>query len=560
MGRTRRAVDAEVVLGALGVAVHVTDATGTVVAANPAAADLAGDPPVGRHEHVAFGHAGTDAGCPLCLARAAALGIPAIGQAAGDPIEIVATALADGGAVVATRPAPVPTSPSARRLPAALHDPVTDLPTRVPFLDTLSLATGRLDGRRGGLAVLVVDLDRFKAVNDSLGHEAGDRLLADAAVRLRGVLRPSDTLARIDTGDFAVLCESVSDEAGARHLAERLLDVFSAPFVLPGGEVFSGARVGIAVTCEEVPAEDLLRDATAATTVAKNGNRGRIEVFEDAMRATALRRRSLENDLRRAVERDELRVHFQPKVALHNRRVVGLEALVRWEHPEKGMVSPADFIPLAEESGLVVPIGEWIIGEACRIVAPWRRTKAGGHLLLAVNVSPLQLGKESLTNAIVNALEQTRTPPSQLCLEITEASLVDDVDRAAKAMHELKELGVQLAIDDFGAGHASFGYLRQFPANLLKIDKSFVDGVSLTAEGQSIVASVVNLAHSLGMSTIAEGVERSDQAAALRRMGCDMGQGYWFARPGPADVIGPLVVSDAPLGDPSPAGRTPVRA
>jgi diguanylate cyclase (GGDEF)-like protein len=481
-----------------------------------------------------------------------------LGEAADEAIEITATHLPDGNAVVISRLAPMPAAPTARRTPAALHDPITELPTRVPFLDAVGVATTRLAAAGGGVSVLVIDLDDFKAVNDSLGHEAGDRLLADAAARLRAALRPSDTLARIETGDFAVLCESVTDETAARVLADRLLDVFSAPFMLPGGEVFCGARCGIALASAELPAEDLLRDATAASGVAKRKGPGTIEVFAESMRATALRRRSLENDLRKALDRDELRVHFQPKVALHNRRVVGLEALVRWDHPDRGMVSPADFIPLAEETGLVVPIGEWILREACRIVAPWRKKKAGGHLLLAVNVSPVQLSRPSLAETISEVLESTKTPPSQLCLEITEASLVADIDGAAKAMHELKALGVQLAIDDFGAGHASFGYLRQFPANLLKIDKSFVDGVSQTAEGQSIVASVVSLAHSLGMSTVAEGVERSDQAAALRRMGCDMAQGYWYARPGPAEVIGPLVVSDAPLGDPS-TSRTPAR-
>jgi diguanylate cyclase (GGDEF)-like protein len=551
-------LDAEAVLTALGVPVHVTDTKGVVTWANTAATELGGGAPVGRPEHEAFGHAGADQGCTLCLARSAGLGLPVVGQAGAEAVEVTASSLADGSTVVATRVAVASAAPLARRTPGALHDAITDLPTRVPFLDAVNLACARLASTGGGLAVLVLDLDGMKDVNDSLGHEAGDRLLADAAARLRAALRPTDTLGRIETGDFAVLAELVPDEPTSRILAERLLDVFTAPFELPGGEVFCGARVGIALARAEVAAEDLLRDATAASSVAKRSGAGRIEVFAESMRATALLRRSLENDLRRALDRGELRVHFQPKVALHNRRVVGLEALVRWEHPERGMVSPADFIPLAEETGLVVPIGEWVLWEACRIVSPWRRRKTGGHLLLAVNVSPVQLGRPTLATTIASALQESGTPPSQLCLEITEASLVGDVDGAAKAMHELKELGVQLAIDDFGAGHASFGYLRQFPANLLKIDKSFVDGVSQTAEGQSLVASVVSLAHSLGMSTIAEGVERSDQAAALRRMGCDMGQGYWFARPGPADVIGPLVVSDAPLGD--TAARTPARA
>jgi diguanylate cyclase (GGDEF)-like protein/PAS domain S-box-containing protein len=421
----------------------------------------------------------------------------------------------------------------------AQHDVLTRLPNRSLFVDHLGQAIERRAGTPGEVAVVFVDLDNFKVINDSLGHGAGDRLLTVVAERLAGVLREGDVVARFGGDEFTLLLRDVVDEAHALQICERLAAVLQPPVVLDGEQRFLTASFGLTVTGpRESSADELLRDADAAMYRAKAQGKARCELFDDALRSEVVERLDLETGLRHALERDELRLVYQPEVDLTSGRIVAVEALLRWAHPVHGIVSPAKFIPIAEQSGLIVPIGAWVAREACAAAASWRRTPAGEDLTVAVNLSPRQLGSIDLLDDISLALDEAGLEPSALCLEITETALMADMRSATETLQRLKALGVRLAIDDFGIGYSSLMHLKNLlPVDLLKIDKSFVDGLMEHGADRAIVAAVINLAAALGVDAIAEGVETREQAAALRSMSCGLAQGYHFARPvAPAEI------------------------
>jgi diguanylate cyclase (GGDEF)-like protein/PAS domain S-box-containing protein len=444
-----------------------------------------------------------------------------------------------------------------RRLELAANaDALTGIPNRARFIELLreSVAIWPPNGRQ--VAVLFLDLDNFKVINDSLGHGAGDRLLAETARRLERVLRPGDSLARFGGDEFTICLGDIADEDHALRIAERLMGMLRPPFVLDGERRYLTASVGLTLTDDPgADPEDLLRDADAAMYRAKELGKARCEVFDDSMRKRAVERLELESSLRGALERDELRLLYQPKVELTGERIAGVEALLRWEHPVHGTIPPLKFIPLAEQSGLIVPIGAWVIREACRKAANWQNEFGRRDLIIAVNLSPRQLGSTELVDTVRTALDETGLPPSTLCLEVTESALMADVAAAAETLAELKALGVRLAVDDFGVGHASLKQLKQLlPVDMLKIDKSFVDGLTTDVEDRAIVEAVIILAASLGLETVAEGVEHADQADALRDLHCQLAQGYHFSRPVTPDAISALLDAEpAQVGAPDGA-------
>jgi len=420
----------------------------------------------------------------------------------------------------------------------ALHDPLTELPNRALFLDRLALALARLRRRQSSMAVLFADVDRFKVVNDSLGHDAGDRLLVALARRLRDVLRPGDTLARFGGDEFAVLCEDVP-QGDVIGIAERMMDALAEPFTAVGREVFVSVSLGIAVARDpDQRPEALLRDADAAMYLAKDRGRARFEIFDEAMRDKSTERLLLENALRRAPERGELRALYQPIVRLADGSMVGAEALVRWDHPERGLLEASQFVPLAEETGIIVPLGSWMLTEACREAVSWGGD--GRAPAVSVNLSARQLSQPDLVDTVDQALRQTGLDADHLWLEITESVLMEDADTAVEALRRLRALGVHLCVDDFGTGYSSLAYLRRFPVDALKVDRSFVAGLGEDPEDSAIVEAVVSMAHSLRLSVVAEGVETEEQLARLRDLGCELAQGFYFAAPLPPSALDPL--------------------
>ncbi|MFN8038605.1 MAG: EAL domain-containing protein [Acidimicrobiales bacterium] len=429
----------------------------------------------------------------------------------------------------------------------ATHDPLTGLPNRTLLLDRLGVAIDRAVRRGGRVAVLFLDLDHFKVVNDSLGHALGDRLLVAIAERLKVALRPDDTIARFGGDEFVVLCEELHGRADAIAIADRVNAAVSGPFVIDDVEVFVGMSIGIAFPDrlgDDLDPATLIRDADAAMYRAKERGRGRWEVFDNAMRASAVDRLDIENALRRAIERRELRVFYQPVVHLGTGGIVGVEALLRWEHGERGLLLPGDFITVAEETGLIVPFGTWVLEQACRQLVRWQTAHPDlPRLSVAVNLSGRQLGHPKLVDDIGEVLSDTGIDPAQVELEITESVLMDDVEMSEETLQRLKALGVRLAVDDFGTGYSSLSYLRRFPVDLLKVDRSFVDGLGSDPSDSAIAAAVITLAHTLGLEAVAEGVETETQLAELRRLECDTAQGFLLARPAPGDVIGELLAS-----------------
>ncbi|HEY3239215.1 MAG TPA: EAL domain-containing protein [Acidimicrobiia bacterium] len=416
----------------------------------------------------------------------------------------------------------------------ALHDPLTGLSNRALLMDRLGQALDRQQRSGGLVAVLFIDLDRFKAVNDSLGHATGDQLLVAVASRLRHVLRPTDTVARLGGDEFAVVCDHLEDEADVADIAERLRRALVAPVTIDGQDVKTSASIGVALARSPgASPEDLLRDADTAMYQAKGGGRNRFEIFEPGMRARSVARRGLAEELRLALERNELRVFYQPEVDLTDESVTGMEALVRWQHPSRGLLAPSEFIQVAEETGLVVPLGEWVLREACQEMA--RRSGAPGQegARVSVNLSARQLGQAGLVDTVRNVLRQTGLAPTRLCLEITESGLMDDVEHALGALVDLKALGIHLAIDDFGTGYSSLSYLRRFPVDVVKLDRSFVAGLGADPAATAIVAAALNLSHALGFGVVAEGVETKEQLVTLRALRCDRAQGYFWSRPVP---------------------------
>ncbi len=426
----------------------------------------------------------------------------------------------------------------------ALHDPLTGLPNRLLFLDRLGQATERQRRRRDTLTgVLALDLDRFKLVNESLGHRAGDELLAAAAPRLRQAVRSSDTVARFSGDEFGILLEDITCEQDAIDMAERIAAVFARPFVLGGDEHFVTTSIGIALAEGGERAEDLLRDADAAMHRAKERGGARYELFDEALRGRALTRLRVENDLRRALERDELTLHYQPLISLHDREMVSVEALVRWDHPERGRISPVDFIPVAEENGLIEPIGRWVLEHACRQAAEWYRERPDARpLTMSVNLSAVQVANRGLIETVAAALRISGLDPSCLALELTESMLVSDNEELSETLVALKALGVRLVLDDFGTGYSSLSYLTRLPLDALKVDRSFVDGLGTESRDTAVTEAIVAMSRALSLRVVGEGAETEQQVAELARLGCDLVQGFHFSRPVPAEEITRMLV------------------
>jgi diguanylate cyclase (GGDEF)-like protein/PAS domain S-box-containing protein len=413
----------------------------------------------------------------------------------------------------------------------AFHDGLTGLANRTLFAERVEHALAR--SGPGDLAILFIDLDDFKNVNDSLGHAAGDQLLVAAARRLQGCLRPADTAARLGGDEFAVLLERVTDAEAAETVAGRILDMLHRPFGLNGRTIPIKSSIGVAVAQPgALDVDELLRNADVAMYAAKAGGKDRFELFRPDMHADMLQRLELEAELRHATDRGELVLHYQPIVELVSGRITRVEALVRWNHPTRGLLPPLAFIPLAEERGMIGPIGRWVLLEACQQARRWQdRFPDAPPLALHVNLSGRQLEEQSLVDEVVQALEASRLVPRLLTLEITETVLMTDIETMSRRLRELKGLGVLLAIDDFGTGYSSLSYLRRFPIDMLKIDKAFVDGIGRGREDTALVHAIINLSHTLQLHTVAEGIEQPEQAAQLAALGCQDGQGYHFARP-----------------------------
>jgi diguanylate cyclase (GGDEF)-like protein len=425
------------------------------------------------------------------------------------------------------------------------HDPLTELPNRVMLIEQLTdaLARARTRTTPRPVGIVLMDLDHFKIVNDSLGLPAGDELFAVVAQRVERVLRAGDTVARLGGDELAIVCNDAHGERDAVVVAERVRSVLAEPIMLETGEVFLTASIGVALTtgADDTP-ERLLRDVNIAMFAAKKLGRGRIEVFHESMRELAVERLEIEGALRRALVRNEFRVHYQPLVRFDSSEVIGFEALVRWEHPERGLLVPDDFLAVAEETGLIVPIGAWVLREACLQAASWAgESTYDSPLAVSVNVSGRQLADDELLATVQAALANAHLDPTLLVLEITESTLMADRDRAIAVLRQLTDLGVKVGIDDFGTGQSSLGYLRALPVHSLKIDSSFVDGLGRDPEGAAIVSAVVHLGHALGLSVTAEGVETIQQLSELRALGCDLGQGFYFAYPQPGPVVQALV-------------------
>jgi diguanylate cyclase (GGDEF)-like protein/PAS domain S-box-containing protein len=414
----------------------------------------------------------------------------------------------------------------------AFHDGLTGLPNRALFMDRLGGALARQRRRPDQrTAVLFVDLDRFKLVNESLGHAAGDRLLVDISGVLRRIVRPGDTVARLGGDEFAILMEDLEDTLEIERTASGLEEAFAAPFTLGNQDVFVTATTGIAVSDQGYErAEDALRDAHTAMHHRKASAPGGHQTFDPSMHSRALRLLELENDLRRAVEREEFLLHYQPIVELRTGHIAAFEALVRWEHPQHGLVSPLEFIHLAEETGLIFAIGRWALREACREMVELSRA-SGSELTVNVNLSSRQFSQADLVEQIQEALQASGLPAQRLKLEITESVIMENAESAIGVLHRLKELGVSLSIDDFGTGYSSLSYLLRFPADTLKIDRSFMWAMGDGGRHAQIVKTIVVLAHSLGMEVVAEGVETEEQRQQLRGLECRYGQGYLFSRP-----------------------------
>jgi predicted signal transduction protein with EAL and GGDEF domain len=459
----------------------------------------------------------------------------------------------------------------------AFHDSLTDLPNRALFLDRLDHAISH--ARRHPdyqFAVLFIDLDRFKLVNDSLGHSVGDQLIIECASRLNGCIRRraeflpapeglvlrapgDDILARVGGDEFTILLEDIAEPADAMKVSERIQESLAAPFALAGQHVFTTVSIGIAFSGTYQSAQDLLRDADIAMYRAKALGKARVVVFDTAMHANTLQRLKLETDLRRGLEQGEFRLHYQPIVSLKTGRISGFEALVRWQHPELGLVPPAKFIPLAEETGLIIHLGRWILTEACRQIHDWHvQYAASPAVTININISAKQFAQPEFVPQVREILKETGIDPRTVDLEITESTSMGDAERTAFVLQQLKELGVRITIDDFGTGYSSLSYLRRFPLDALKIDGSFVRNMHDNDENQEIVRTILNLGRNLGMDVVAECTETSEQVASLKKLQCDFAQGYFFSAPVAQEDV-PRLLEDvqlSPAGAAAVAGRT----
>src|SRR5680860_835242 len=470
---------------------------------------------------------------------------------------------APAGVVVAFRDVTERKAFEERLMYQAFHDPLTRLPNRALFHNRLRHALAKGPRSHSRVSVLFLDMDNFKLVNDSLGHAAGDKLLRQVAERLRRAMREGDTVARFGGDEFTILLDTLDNPAYALNVAERIIAVLQEPFLLEGQTVYTSPSIGIAFSREgEQLADELLRHADAAMFEAKKKGRACFEVFREGLSEMMLRRLQLGNDLRVGIARDELTLHYQPKIELTTGRVYGVEALVRWNHPTRGMIQPGEFIPIAEQMGLICALGRWVLREACREAIRWREagvdrrplfvdadgswpvfhasggaSKPGDALQLNVNVAAGQLKQDKIVAEVTEILKETGLEPHRLVLEITESVAMDEAERTVETLRALKALGVRLAIDDFGTGYSSLSYLRAFPLDILKIDRRFVTGLSQVSGDNVIVESMIDLAHALNLTVVAEGAESAQEVDALRAMGCDAAQGFYFAKPMPASEL-----------------------
>jgi diguanylate cyclase (GGDEF)-like protein/PAS domain S-box-containing protein len=431
----------------------------------------------------------------------------------------------------------------------AFHDNLTGLPNRALFRDRLDQALARAERSDRLLAVLLVDLDGFKQVNDSLGHDAGDQLLEEVGRRFRSVVRASDTVARFGGDEFALLLEDVTEHE-AIGLTRRLLDRLAAPVTIAERPVALGASVGVVLHSGSGQSEELVRDADVAMYAAKDAGRGRYEIFCPEMAKDVGELLGIEHELRLGLQRGEFSLDYQPEIDLETATIVGAEALLRWHSPTRGLVPPGRFIPIAETTGLIVPLGEFVVRQACAQAAVWRGAGLVSESFVTwVNVSAKQLGGNGLHEVVQRAFEETGLPPGALGLEVTETAVVEQGvagDRARAELKRLHEQGVRIAIDDFGTGFSSLGQLRHFPIDMIKVDYSFVQGAMHDAKDAAITANLINLAHALGLVAVAEGIESAGQLTSMQSFGCDLGQGYLFARPMPADKLNDLLAHGAP--------------
>jgi diguanylate cyclase (GGDEF)-like protein len=428
----------------------------------------------------------------------------------------------------------------------ALYDSLTGLPNRALFNDRLNQAIAHRS-RSQAIAVYFLDVDRFKRINDSLGHAAGDEVLREVAARVQRMLRPEDTVARFGGDEFTVLCESIGGVLEAVGVADRLQREIAQPLRAGGAELRLSASVGIALVepGDEADCSRLVEDADAAMYRAKERGGARTELFDVAMRERAVNALSIEQELQRGLERGELRLYYQPLVSLTSGGMVGAEALIRWEHPERGLLTPDAFLPVAEESGLIVQVGAWAVGEACRRLRDWDRRNGGASAFsLAVNLSARELTHPDVVATVLNAVRRSALDPHRLTIEVTESTAMADRDSGFRALRELSSAGVRIAIDDFGTGYSSLDHLREMPADILKIDRSFVAGMAAKSPDSALVAAAIAMGRALEMEVVAEGIETSEQVADLRELGCPLGQGFLFARPLPPEEIDSLLSAD----------------
>jgi diguanylate cyclase (GGDEF)-like protein len=415
----------------------------------------------------------------------------------------------------------------------AFHDLLTSLPNTALFKDRLEHALTRTTRREGKVAVLFVDLDNFKLVNDTLGHHVGDELLVMVSDRLRNCRRLEDTVARLGGDEFGILLEEVASTSDAMRVAERIIEELQTSFTLDRHEMFITSSIGVAFgDSGQGSSEQLLRNAAVAMHWAKEEGKACCQLFDPSMGAQMKERLRLENDLRRALERDEFVVHYQPVVGVDSGRIMGMEALVRWEHPERGLVYPDQFVTLAEELGLIVPIGRWVLREACRQAKEWQeRYPSDLPLMVGVNLSARELQHPTLVGDVEEALREAGLKPQWLTLEITESAVVKDEEQNIDAMGRLGALGIRFALDDFGTGYSALAYLRRLPVGLLKLDRSFVERLGEDAEAEILLSGVISIASGLGLYVLAEGVETPEQLAQVKSLGCDLAQGHYFSKP-----------------------------